>query len=83
MTKTVIVPMEIRKLTKGAVQYREVGTEDNPKYLIGTLYLRKTGMDYEKLSQLGLSGVQRSPEYPAHIKVTIEVIEDGSPLFGG
>lgn len=36
--------MELKKVTKGAVQYKEIGHEDDPMFLIGTLYLRKVGL---------------------------------------
>ncbi len=69
MSKTATVPMEISKLTKGAVQYKEEDVDDDPMYLIGTLYLRKAGMVHEQLTE------KNSREYPAHIKVTIAVVE--------
>ena len=70
------VHMEVSKLTKGAVQYKEPGPtgpggHGNPMYLIGTLYLRKAGMEHEQLAEQKNGAV----EYPAHIKVTIEVVE--------
>jgi hypothetical protein len=67
MTKTATVHMEVSKLAKGAVQYKE--NTDDPRFLIGTLYLRKVGMGH-----LLLEG-ERSREFPTHIKVTIEVEE--------
>ncbi len=68
MTKIATVHMEVSKLTKGAVQYKEPAGDNNPMYLIGTLYLRKAGMEHEQLEAGRL-------EYPAHIKVTVEVVE--------
>lgn len=76
MTKHATVHMELSKLTKGAVQYKEPGMDDNPMvYLIGTLYLRKNGLIHEGLTdgQESTGGVRT--EFPAHIKVTIEVAE--------
>ncbi len=67
MAKTAVVHMAVSKLTKGAVQYKEEDMDDDPMYLIGTLYLRKAGMVHEELT------AEDSREYPAHIKVTIEV----------
>lgn len=67
MTKTATVYMELSKLTKGAVQYKEPSLEGNTRYLIGTLYLRKLGMNFEDLAE--------HPEYPAHIKITVEIVE--------
>lgn len=72
MKKTATVHMEVSKLTKGAVQYKEPGLEDgvdNRRLLIGTLYLRKVGMRHHLLEG------ERSREFPTHIKVTIEVVE--------
>ena len=55
MTKT--VQLTLRNETKGAVRYEETGYKDNPSYLIGTLYLRKTGL---------------GTPVPQAIKVTVE-----------
>lgn len=43
---SVTVQMELSKVTKGAIQYKETGHEDDPMFLIGTLYLRKAGLMY-------------------------------------
>lgn len=72
MSKTATVHMEVSKLTKGAVQYKEPGLDSSIMYLIGTLYLRKAGMKNEQLVK---PPVNDKIEYPAHIKVTIEVVE--------
>lgn len=75
MTKTATVHMEVSKLTKGAVQYKEPAGDNNPMYLIGTLYLRKTGMAHGGLQTAKTATGGMRTEYPAHIKVTIEVVE--------
>jgi len=69
MLKTATTHMKLSKLTKGAVQYKEEDMDDDPMYLIGTLYLRKAGLVHEQLT------ADHSREYPARIKVTIEVVE--------
>ena len=76
MSKTATVHMEVSKLTKGAVQYKEPsGIQGNPVYLIGTLYLRKDGLLHEELASDQRSDEVKHVEWPAHIKVTIEVVE--------
>ena len=69
MSKKATVPMSISKLTKGAVQYKEDEMDNDPMCLIGTLYLRKAGLVHEQMTG------ENQREYPAHIKVTIEVDE--------
>ena len=72
MSKTATVQMEISKATKGAIQYKDTRLlEDNQMYLIGTLYLGKEGLVYKGMAEQKNGAV----EYPAHIKVTIEVVE--------
>lgn len=59
------VTMSLDRVTKGAVRYQEPTT--SPNYLIGTLYLRKTGLLHQ-LQQLPTLG-----EWPQTIAVTVEV----------
>ena len=63
------ITMWKEKETKGAVRYTEPDeVENNPMYLVGTLYLRKAGMVSAGLT----SGEGSAVEYPDSIVVTVE-----------
>lgn len=65
-TEPAVVVMQLNKETKGAVQYKETGIQNNPLYLVGTLYLRKAGMEHA--FELG------TREFPLKLKVTVEML---------
>ena len=62
------IAMTFRNATKGAVRYEEPTGQENPNYLLGTLYIRKAGFRHTKLN----AGV----EWPDQIQVTIETGQD-------
>ncbi len=64
--RTISCYLEHAKLTKGAVQFKEPSQQDDPLYLIGTLYLRKAG----------LATADKPNEYPTKIMVTVSIPED-------
>lgn len=63
---SITVAMELKKETKGAVQYKEIGHEDDPMFLVGTLYLRKAGLIHHFKVKSG--------EWPKKISLLIDTV---------